>query len=117
MKKWYHYLMLATLTLGLWLVSAQAFAHDFRLTNGTSDMIYGRCGTDTAYGLTTGQSRNFSCPGQLIVLAWNTDGTDKASFFECSSYQVQHVTVTPSESGWNLVEACVETSSITSAGS
>ena len=97
MKKWYHYLILATLTLGLWLVSSQAFAHDFELTNGTSGMIYGRCGTDTAHGITSGQSRHFSCPGQLIVLVWNDDGTDLDSvgshIFGCPNGQLEQLTV------------------------
>ena len=97
MKKWYHYLIFATLILGLWPVSSQAFTSNFKLTNGTSGMIYGRCGTDTAHGIPRGQSRSFSCPGQLIVLVWNNDGTDLDSVgshtFGCTNGQVEQLTV------------------------
>ncbi len=109
MKKWYHYLIFATLTLGLWLVSSQAFAHEFRLTNSTSGMIYGRCGTDTAHGITSGHSRAFSCPGQLIVLVWNDHGTDidpvGSHTFGCTSGQVEQLTVS-SVSPYSVQNGC-----------
>ena len=117
MKKWYHYLMLTTLTLGLWLVSAQAFAGDFKLINRTSGIIYGRCGTGITYGLSTNRSRDFSCPGQLIVLVWNNDNdnTDPVGShtFGCTDGQIELLKVS-SVSPYSVENECESASALES---
>ncbi len=117
MKKWYHYLMLATLTLGLWLVSSQAFAHEFKLTNRTSGTIYGRCGTSITHGITSGHSRAFSCPGQLIVLVWNNDDANSdpvgSHTFGCTDGQDELLAVS-SVSPYSFESECQSSSAMES---
>ena len=97
MKKRWYATMFGVLTLGLCLVSVQALAHDFDLTNQAEPTIYGACGNAAAFSVGTGSVRTFSCSGQLVVSVWNDDGTALDTVgshpFGCASGQVETVTV------------------------
>ena len=119
MKKQRHALILTALALGLCLVAAPALANDYHIINNAGETVEVSCSMpaapvpgEAAVGSITGEKNPVDDGSTLDITCGGTLGVHsswgrRASYFGCSSGQVQHVTVTtPSGGGLNLAETC-----------